>query len=55
MATDLDKLQGTWNITSLESDGQSVPSAAIAGTQISITKTLSSLLAWALLTKAESK
>jgi uncharacterized protein (TIGR03067 family) len=33
---DLKKLQGAWNVTALEADGQKIPHAAIAGSQIVI-------------------
>jgi len=36
MPTDLDKLQGTWNVTSLEADGQTVPAAALRGSRVVI-------------------
>lgn len=36
MPTDLDKLQGTWHITALETDGDATPSAALRGATIVI-------------------
>jgi uncharacterized protein (TIGR03067 family) len=36
MATDLDKLQGTWTVTSLESDGKKMPAKMVNGAQIVI-------------------
>jgi uncharacterized protein (TIGR03067 family) len=36
MADDLEKLQGTWHITSLEVDGDSLPAAAFDGAMIVI-------------------
>src|SRR5215467_8256644 len=36
MPTDLDKLQGTWNITSLETDGQPISSTVLNGARITI-------------------
>jgi uncharacterized protein (TIGR03067 family) len=36
MPTDLDKLQGTWNVTSLETDGQKMPATAFKGAKIVI-------------------
>src|SRR5947207_15251241 len=36
MAGDLDKLQGGWNVTSLETDGRKAPATAIAGSRIVI-------------------
>lgn len=36
MASDLEQLQGTWNITTLEIDGAPLPSAALNGASISI-------------------
>jgi uncharacterized protein (TIGR03067 family) len=36
LAGDLKKLQGAWNVTALEADGQKIPHAAIAGSQIVI-------------------
>jgi uncharacterized protein (TIGR03067 family) len=36
MSTDLDKLQGTWHITSLEADGQEMPEVAFDGATIII-------------------
>src|SRR5579871_5940213 len=37
MPTDLEKLQGTWNITSLETDGRSASSSLLSAAQITIT------------------
>ena len=37
MVTDLEKLQGTWRVTSLETDGQKLEAAALAGAAIEIT------------------
>jgi len=34
MSTDLDRLQGTWNVVSLESDGQKMPATAFSGARI---------------------
>ena len=34
MPTDLDKLQGTWNVTSLETDGQTMPATVFDKAQI---------------------
>lgn len=36
MPTDLEKLQGTWNVTSLESDGQKMPATVFNGARIVI-------------------
>jgi uncharacterized protein (TIGR03067 family) len=36
MPTDLDKLQGTWNVTSLETDGQKMPATAFKEARIVI-------------------
>jgi uncharacterized protein (TIGR03067 family) len=36
MPTDLDKLQGTWIVTSVESDGKKMPAAVIGTAQIVI-------------------
>ena len=36
MPTDLDKLQGTWNVTSLETDGQKMPATAFNRARIVI-------------------
>jgi uncharacterized protein (TIGR03067 family) len=36
MPTDLDKLQGTWNVTSLETDGQKLPATAFNEARIVI-------------------
>ena len=36
MATDLEKLQGNWNVTSLESDGRRMDGASFAGAKIAI-------------------
>ncbi len=36
MPNDLDKLQGTWNVTSLETDGQKMPATAFNGARIVI-------------------
>lgn len=38
MPTDLDKLQGTWHVTSLETDGQKMPATAFEGSTIVIKK-----------------
>jgi uncharacterized protein (TIGR03067 family) len=38
MPADLDKLQGTWMVTSFETDGQAMPAAAFAGAKIVIAK-----------------
>lgn len=37
MSTDLDKLQGTWRITSLETDGRSIASSIFENARIAIT------------------
>src|SRR5271169_4541692 len=37
MSADLDKLQGVWNITSLETDGRKVSESALEGSQITVT------------------
>src|SRR5438105_839646 len=34
MATDLDRLQGTWHVTSLELDGRPLAAASFGGSQI---------------------
>ena len=39
MPTDLDKLRGTWRITALESDGQTVPTASLRGADVVVTDT----------------
>jgi uncharacterized protein (TIGR03067 family) len=38
MPTDLDKLQGTWHVASLETDGRKMPADALAGAHIVVTK-----------------
>jgi uncharacterized protein (TIGR03067 family) len=38
MPTDLDRLQGTWHVASLETDGQKMPASAFAGSHIIVTK-----------------
>jgi uncharacterized protein (TIGR03067 family) len=38
MSADLDQLQGTWNITSLEADGQMMPESALSGSNIVVRK-----------------
>ena len=38
MPTDLDKLQGTWHVASLEADGRKMPATALAGSHIVVTK-----------------
>src|SRR5207249_767102 len=40
MPTDLDKLQGTWNVISLETDGQRMPPAVFNGARIVIKGTI---------------
>ncbi len=39
MPTDLDKLQGTWHITALETDGTAAPAAALRGATIVVSGT----------------
>jgi len=36
MPSDLDRLQGTWNITSLETDGRKMPAPVFDGSSIVI-------------------
>ena len=36
MPSDIDKLQGTWNVTSLEADGQEIPATVFSGARIVI-------------------